>query len=120
MTIKELKQALSQYNDEDIVRLSSCDDEGNEVDLFDFYIDEIRDCEFINGDKFTEVRICQLPHKDNIIKLKLLISIDEWDKYADLYEITSKEIYYDQNWYLYVEMSIAQVLIDDKIVELYN
>jgi hypothetical protein len=63
MTIKELKQELSQYNDEDIVRLSSCDDEGNEVDLFDFYIDEIRDCEFINGDKFTEVRICQLPHE---------------------------------------------------------
>lgn len=120
MTIKELKQALSQYNDEDIVVLSTCDKEGNEIDLFDFYIDEITDCEFENGDKFTEVRICQLPHKNNIIKLKLLISVDEWDKYAEINEITSKEIYYDQSWYLYVEMNIAQVLINDKIAELYN
>ena len=62
MRVKELIQALYEFNDEDWVVLSTCDEEGNEVDLFNFYIDDIQDCEDNDGKKFTEVRICQLPH----------------------------------------------------------
>jgi hypothetical protein len=91
MKVKELIQALYEFNDEDIVVLSACDEngdetdlfnfyidtietedivvlstcneDGDEVDLFNFYIDAIQNCEFIDGKKFTEVRICQLPHQ---------------------------------------------------------
>ena len=62
MKVKELIQALYEFNDEDIVVLSACDEYGDETDLFNFYIDEIQNCEDIEGKKFTEVRICQLPH----------------------------------------------------------
>lgn len=63
MKVKDLIQALYEFNDEDIVVLSTCDKNGDEIDLFDFYIDSIADCSYKNGKKFTEVRICQLPHK---------------------------------------------------------
>jgi hypothetical protein len=66
MKVKELIQALYEFNDEDIVVLSTCNEDGDEVDLFDFYIDAIQDCQYINGKKFTEVRICQLPHTNKI------------------------------------------------------
>lgn len=62
MKVKELIQALYEFNDEDIVVLSTCDENGDEVDLFNFYIDSITDCSYENGKKFTEVRICQLPN----------------------------------------------------------
>jgi hypothetical protein len=63
MKVKELIQALYEFNDEDIVVLSACDEYGDETDLFNFYIDAIQNCEFIDGEKFTEVRICQLPNQ---------------------------------------------------------
>ena len=63
MRVKELIQALYEFNDEDIVVLSTCNEEGDEVDLFNFYIDAIQNCEDIEGKKFTEVRICQLPNQ---------------------------------------------------------
>lgn len=63
MRVKELIQALYEFNDEDIVVLSTCNEDGDEVDLFNFYIDAIQNCEDIEGKKFTEVRICQLPNQ---------------------------------------------------------
>lgn len=63
MKVKELIQALYEFNDEDIVVLSTIDEYGDEVDLFNFYIDSIENCSYKNGKKFTEVRICQLPHQ---------------------------------------------------------
>jgi hypothetical protein len=62
MRVKELIQTLYEFNDEDWVVLSACDKNGDETDLFNFYIDCVQDCEDNEGKKFTEVRICQLPH----------------------------------------------------------
>jgi ketosteroid isomerase-like protein len=62
MKVKELIQALYEFYDEDIVVLSACDENGDETDLHNFYIDAIQNCEDNQGIKFTEVRICQLPH----------------------------------------------------------
>jgi hypothetical protein len=53
---------LYEFNENAPVVLSTCDENGDEIDLYDFYIDSIVNCEDINGKKFTEVRICQLPH----------------------------------------------------------
>lgn len=64
MNIKELIQELSKFDDDDYVVLSTCNEYGDEIDLFDFYVDGIQNCEDINGKKFTEVRICQLPHQE--------------------------------------------------------
>jgi len=63
MRVKELIQALYEFNDEDWVVLSACDKNGDETDLYNFYIDCVQDCEDNEGKKFTEVRICQLPHQ---------------------------------------------------------
>lgn len=63
MKVKELIQALYEFNDEDWVVLSACDENGDETDLYNFYIDAIQNCEDNQSKKFTEVRICQLPHK---------------------------------------------------------
>jgi hypothetical protein len=62
MKVKELINTLYEFNDEDWVVLSACDKNGDETDLFNFYIDCVQDCEDNEGIKFTEVRICQLPH----------------------------------------------------------
>jgi hypothetical protein len=62
MKVKELIQALYEFNDDDIVVLSACDENGDETDLFNFYIDTI-ETEDIDGKPFTEVRICQLPNQ---------------------------------------------------------
>lgn len=62
MLVKELIEHLKQYDDNDPVVLSTCDENGDEIDLFDFYMDEIRNCQDDKGNPFTEVRICQLPH----------------------------------------------------------
>jgi hypothetical protein len=63
MKVKELINALYEFNDEDWVVLSACDENGDETDLYNFYIDCVQDCEDNEGKKFTEVRICQLPHQ---------------------------------------------------------
>ncbi len=57
------------------------------------------------------------------IKLKLLVSIDDWDKYAEINGITPIEVEETQehkNWYLNTDKSIAEVLINNKIAELNN
>ena len=64
MNVKELILALAKFDPLDPIVLSTCDNEGNEIDLFDFYVDHIENCEYIDGTKFTEVRICQLPHEE--------------------------------------------------------
>ena len=63
MRVKELIQALYEFNDEDWVVLSACDKNGDETDLFNFYIDCVQNCEDNEGNNFTEVRICQLPNQ---------------------------------------------------------
>jgi len=63
MKVKELINTLYEFNDEDWVVLSACDKNGDETDLYNFYIDCVQDCEDNEGKKFTEVRICQLPHQ---------------------------------------------------------
>ncbi len=63
MLVRELINALYEFNDNDVVVLSTIDEYGDEVDLFNFYIDSIEDCSYKDGKKFTEVRICQLPNQ---------------------------------------------------------
>jgi hypothetical protein len=62
MQVKELIEKLLCYEPTDPVVLSATDENGDEIDLFDFYIDEIPNCEDINGKPFTEVRIVQIPN----------------------------------------------------------
>jgi hypothetical protein len=62
MKVKDLINTLYEFNENDDVLLSTCNDNGDEIDLFEFYIDSIVNCEDINGKKFTEVRICQIPN----------------------------------------------------------
>jgi hypothetical protein len=62
MKVKELIQALYEFNDDDYVVLSACDENGDETDLFNFYIDTLAS-EDMDGVPFTEVRICQLPNQ---------------------------------------------------------
>lgn len=57
------------------------------------------------------------------IKLKLLVSIDDWDKYAEINGITpieAEETQEHKNWYLNTDKFIAEVLINNKIAELNN
>jgi hypothetical protein len=57
------------------------------------------------------------------IKLKLLVSIDDWDKYAEMHGITpieAEETQEHKNWYLNTDNHIAQVLINNKMAELNN
>lgn len=63
MKIKELIQELSKFDANDYVVLSTCNEYGDEIDLFDFGIDSMPTQDF-DGNKYTEVRICQLPHKE--------------------------------------------------------
>lgn len=68
MKVKELIHTLYEFNEEDIVLMSTCDENGDEIDLFDFYIDAIQNCENVDGKKFTELRICQIPNNIKNIK----------------------------------------------------
>ena len=52
------------------------------------------------------------------IKVNLLISIDEWDKYAQEWKITSKEIYKNGEWYIKISKDIADNMINEKMAEL--
>jgi hypothetical protein len=62
MKVKDLIHTLYEFNEEDEILLSTCDEHGDEIDLFNFYIDAIVNCENADGKKFTEVRICQIPN----------------------------------------------------------
>jgi hypothetical protein len=62
MKVRDLINTLYEFNENDDVLLSTCNDNGDEIDLFEFYIDSVVNCEDINGKKFTEVRICQIPN----------------------------------------------------------
>ena len=65
MDVKTLREILSSFKDDDKVVLSTCDHNGDEIDLFGFYVDAIYNCQDNNDKDFTEVRICQLPHNTN-------------------------------------------------------
>jgi hypothetical protein len=44
MKVKELINTLYEFNEEDEIVLSTCDENGDEIDLYDFYIDAIANC----------------------------------------------------------------------------
>lgn len=56
-TIGELKRAISQFKDEDIVCVEIHEGVRNE-DLYEFTIDEITGIRLVNGDEISEVRFC--------------------------------------------------------------
>lgn len=60
---------------------------------------------------------------DKNIKVKLIVSIDEWDKYADFWAITkdeAKETQDNGNWYIETTEEIAEALIDNEIAKQLN
>ena len=56
-TIAELKQAIQQFNDNDIVVVEIHEGSRNE-DLYDFYVDSIQGVSLNTGEIVSEVRIC--------------------------------------------------------------
>jgi hypothetical protein len=57
------------------------------------------------------------------IKLKLLVSIDDWDKYAEMHGITiyeAEETQEHKKWYLNADKHLAKTLINNKMAELNN
>ena len=55
------------------------------------------------------------------IKLKLLVSIDDWDKYAEINGITpveAEETQEHKNWYINANEDIAEALINNKIAQI--
>jgi hypothetical protein len=56
-TIAELKQAIKEFNDNDIVVVEIHEGHRNE-DLYDFYVDSIQGVSLTTGEIVSEVRIC--------------------------------------------------------------
>ena len=57
------------------------------------------------------------------IKVKLLITIDEWDKYTEDWDINSLEAIETQinkDWYIETNKDISDYLIDNNMAELIN
>ena len=59
-TVKQLRDQLKWYDDEDFIVIETHDETTNDsIDLYDFYIDHI-DSVGKNGER--EIRLCQIPH----------------------------------------------------------
>jgi hypothetical protein len=56
-TIGELKEAISQFRDEDIVCVEIHEGVRNE-DLYEFTVDEIIGLRLVDGTEISEVRLC--------------------------------------------------------------
>jgi hypothetical protein len=56
-TIKELKEAISQFKDDDVVVVEIHEGVRHE-DLYEFTIDEIVGLRLVDGTEISEVRIC--------------------------------------------------------------
>jgi hypothetical protein len=56
-TIGELRKAISQFGDEDVVYVEIHEGERQE-DLYEFTIDSIDGIQLINGKTINEVRLC--------------------------------------------------------------
>lgn len=57
------------------------------------------------------------------IKVKLLITIDEWDKYTEDWDINSLEAIETQinkDWYIETNKDISDYLINNNMAELIN
>ena len=57
------------------------------------------------------------------IKVKLLITIDEWDKYTEDWDINSLEAIETQinkEWYIETNKDISDYLINNNMAELIN
>ena len=57
------------------------------------------------------------------IKVKLLITIDEWDKYTEDWDINSLEAIETQinkDWYIETKKDISDYLINNNMAELIN
>jgi hypothetical protein len=55
-TMKQVRDLTSEFNDEDLVVLETCDENGDVIDLYSMYI-ELKDDSMVN-----EVRFCQIPN----------------------------------------------------------
>jgi hypothetical protein len=63
-TVGELRQALSNQKDEDIVVIETTYlDTGDAIDLFPFYVDIIDGIKLLDGTEVSEVRFCQMDNK---------------------------------------------------------
>lgn len=101
LTIGEVKELLSDLNDDDIAILEACDANGDTQDLYPMYIDVIEGIELLNGKTVNEVRFCQMPNtpmhlptgnlddlkkeirEGDVVKIKPLIDTEKINKWAD-------------------------------------
>jgi|APGre2960657404_1045060.scaffolds.fasta_scaffold81862_2 hypothetical protein len=56
-TIAELRQAISQFNDNDLVVVEIHEGSRSE-DLYEFHVDNVNNVKLMDGSEVTEVRIC--------------------------------------------------------------
>jgi hypothetical protein len=62
ITVGQLKEALAELDDNDLLTVEVNDENGDLVDLFNFHIDVIDGIELTYGDVVREVRFCTRPH----------------------------------------------------------
>lgn len=89
LTIGQLREAIKDFDDNDLVVLEETDLETSDVqDLYPFYIDVIEGIKLNDGTQVREVRFCQM---DNVQKYRIL-SPDGFDIRMDKQHFREDEI----------------------------
>ena len=69
-TVKELKEYLERFEDDDFIVVETHDEGANDsLDLYNFYVDSIPN---VGKNGENEVRICQIPHSFNDLGEKII------------------------------------------------
>jgi hypothetical protein len=63
LTVKEVREILSELDDHDQVCIETCDENGDVQDLYPMYMDVIEGIRLTDGTTVREVRFCQMPNK---------------------------------------------------------
>lgn len=61
-TLKQVRELINDLDDNDLVLVEGCDDEGEVLDLFPMSIDVIDNVELKDGSIVREIRFCQRPN----------------------------------------------------------
>ena len=61
-TVGELRNAMSELSNNDQIVIATCDEHGDEQDLYPMYVDVIGGIKLTDGSTVNEVRFCQIPN----------------------------------------------------------
>jgi len=61
-TVGELRDAMSELQDEDQICIATCDEHGDEQDHYPMYVDVYDGIQLLDGSTVNEVRFCQMPN----------------------------------------------------------